>query len=384
MKTTMYFCTFSEETLKNALFVQKKGNVITALHRGSQDIYNGTNGGYNDTQSVQKSIPWKDNILTQTLHSLCTSQTPSKMLLFLNCSLKSYLYEETLATLRFGNLAMTDPMLLNVMDNYRKKIKSLHSKISKYKHKSQNDTASIQSGKSISTNDSLYEEKLKSELDKVRRENRKILKELNSLKLSQTQLIEENNKNQSIIDYQRAQFANMELGVIQIKDELLRSQTNEQLLRDENEDLQHKLSEINSMKQNKLQYIDNNLMKRASIIHSTLKRNMMNQKNDEQSKMIDELSQQIESLENLKAELKYEIQQKDDKINQFKTTQKAEHRELESLRQEILNYKTNYILKTQSDIEINQLLEQIKERDCRIHEYERDIKENLLLLELPK
>ena len=325
--------------------------MITALHRGSQDLY-GANGGYNETQSAQKNIPWKDNILTQTLHSLCTSQTPSKMLLFLNCSLKCYLYEETLATLRFGNLAMTDPMLLNVMDNYRKKIKSLHSKINKYKLKTQNggnggqdvsstvrDTASIQSGKSGSTTDSLDEERLKSDLDKVRKENRKTLKELNSLKLSQTQLIEENHKNQSIIDYQRAQFANMELGVIQIKDELLRSQTTEQLLRDENEDLQRKLSEINSMKQNKLQYIDNNLMKRASIIHSTLKRNMMNQKNDEQSKMIDELSQQIESLENLKAELKYEIQQKDDKLNQLKEAQESEHRELESLKQEILNYQ---------------------------------------------
>lgn len=307
------------------------------------------------------------------------------MLLFLNCSLKSYLYEETLATLRFGNLAMTDPMLLNVMDNYRKKIKSLHSKINKYKHKSQNaitngggDTASMYSGKSNSSNDSNDEEKLKVELDKVRKEHRKNLKEMNQLKITQTQLIEENNQHQSMIDYQNSQIANMELGVIQIKDELLRSQTNEQLLRDENEGLERKLNEINAMKQNKLQYIDNNLMKRTSIIHSTLKRNMMNQKNDEQSKMIDELSQQIESLENLKAELKYEIQQKDDKINKLQKAEQVQHHELEQLRQEILNYRTNFIHKKESDIEIAKLYEQIKERDSRIHEYERDIKENLL------
>ena len=93
--------------------------------------------------------------------------------------------------------------------------------------------------------------------------------------------------------------------------------------------------------------------------------------------MIDELQQQIESLENLKAELKYQLQQKDEKINELINKQEIEHKELDDLHQEILNYKTNYVLKSISDNEISQCLETIKERDLLISQYERDIKENL-------
>merc|ERR1712129_435159 len=91
------------------------GNVLTSLHREQSDE------------------SWKDNVLTQTLHSLCTANANAKALLILNCTLNTDLYEETLATLRFGNLAMTDPMLLSVMDNYQQKIKTLQAKMKKYK-----------------------------------------------------------------------------------------------------------------------------------------------------------------------------------------------------------------------------------------------------------
>ncbi len=186
------------------------GNVVTGLHRTAQEN--------------ERNIAWKDNILTQSLHSLCTSSTPSKMLLFLNCSLSASLYGETLATLRFGNLAMTDPMLLNVMDNYRKKIKSLQRKISKYKNKniaidsisvaSNNSQESTTSGTSGGSGNN---EKLKTEMNKIKNEKKQMLQELNSLRV-------ENNENLSVLDYKNAQIAAMDLSVIQLKNELLKLQ----------------------------------------------------------------------------------------------------------------------------------------------------------------
>ena len=89
------------------------GNVITSLHK--------TNQIGNDD--------WKSNALTKTLYPLINTETPSKLLLFLNCSTKKTLHDETLATLRYGNLANLDPLLLTVMDNYRKKIKLLNNKL---------------------------------------------------------------------------------------------------------------------------------------------------------------------------------------------------------------------------------------------------------------
>eukprot|EP01084_Bolivina_argentea_P297578 512689_1 len=123
------------------------GNVITGIHRGNYTSNN-----------------WKDNILTQTLSPLCTSSTsttPSKILLFLNCSLSSYLYEETLATLRFGNLAMTDPMLLSILDNYRKKIKLLTN-----------------TSNNINNNNNINEK-----YEKLKIKTNKLLKELNNIHL---------------------------------------------------------------------------------------------------------------------------------------------------------------------------------------------------------
>ncbi len=117
-------------------------------------------------------------------------------------------------------------------------------------------------------------------------------------------------------------------------------------------------------------------MKRTSVIHSTLKRGMIN-KDTIRSQMIDELSSQIEDLENLKAELTYTMTTKDEKIRQLSEQQQQHKNDMLSLQQEILTYKANYILKSTADIEQDQLLQQLKERDGRIADHERDLKENL-------
>eukprot|EP01083_Nonionella_stella_P309667 1097618_1 len=353
---------YSTQTLEDSQYINRAflclGNVVTALHRASQG-QQGENEG---------DIPWKDNNLTQTLHSLCTANTPSKVLLFLNCSLKSQLYEETLATLRFGNLAMTDPMLLNVMDNYRKKIKSLNVKIVKYKRNRQElnednpgANSSFRSASGSSSDDEVVE-MLKIEVGKLHKQIRDKDGEINALHTS-------NADHTHKLDSYYGRIAGMEVAEIELHNELLSAQSNEQLLRDENEELQQQLDEMKETKQNTLQFIDTKLMKRASMIHTT---------NAKDKEMIDELSTQIESLERLKAELQYQIQQKTQQMDAMSKQREMDKAEMMKQQQEILKFKTNYILSSKSEIEVNQLMEQIRERDTRILEYERDIRENIL------
>merc|ERR1712129_41421 len=108
----------------------------------------------------------------------------------------------------------------------------------------------------------------------------------------------------SMIDLKNAQIAKLELDVLKLSTAMNKMQSNEQLLRDENDDLKTQLQAIRSLKKNKLQFMDNKLLKRASIIHDSLKRRASHlivsneQEKKENDQMIDELTEQVESLEN--------------------------------------------------------------------------------------
>eukprot|EP01084_Bolivina_argentea_P176644 305627_1 len=262
---------------------------------------------------------------------------------------------------------MTDPMLLNVMDNYRKKIKSLNAKIVKYKRNRQelnedNPGANSSFRSASGSSDDEVVEMLKIEVGKLHKQIRDKDGEINALHTS-------NADHTHKLDSYYGRIAGMEVAEIELHNELLSAQSNEQLLRDENEELQQQLDEMKETKQNTLQFIDTKLMKRASMIHTT---------NAKDKEMIDELSTQIESLERLKAELQYQIQQKTQQMDAMSKQREMDKAEMMKQQQEILKFKTNYILSSKSEIEVNQLMEQIRERDTRILEYERDIRENIL------
>merc|ERR1712176_90329 len=189
---------------------------------------------------------------------------------------------------------------------------------------------------------------------------------------------------QSMSDYKDSQIAKLELEVMKLKNELNKMQGNDQLLRDENDDLKAELTHIQSLKKNKLQFMDNKLLKRASMIHDTLKqRNTLNlvdlndKEKEENDKMIDELSLQIESLEEERSELKYQITAKNEELQTMQRISKEDKAQIIKMQQQILEYKTNYILVSESDRLQNELMETLKEREARIAEYEAELKENL-------
>merc|ERR1712154_45930 len=104
---------------------------------------------------------------------------------------------------------------------------------------------------------------------------------------------------------------------------LLKMQSNEQLLRDENDDLRFELNEIKNFNKHKLEFLDKKMLKRTSMIHDTLKRNTLNviDLNDEEKEqnnaMIDELSLQIVELQSLCSELKCKNNEKNEKLQKM-------------------------------------------------------------------
>ncbi len=124
---------------------------------------------------------------------------------------------------------------------------------------------------------------------------------------------------------------------------------------------------VNAQKRNKLQFIDDSVLRRTSVIHSTLKNKKLR---SEDSQMMDELSQQIYSLEELKAELKLEVAQKEERMQAMVERAERDKKEMEALRAETVEFRTNYVLKREAEREREQLLSQLKEREARILEFE--------------
>jgi len=71
------------------------------------------------------------------------------------------------------------------------------------------------------------------EMNKLSQRNKELMQELNALKSKNKQLTRDNDELQNLLDDEKSQCAAFEIEVIALKEELARSQTNEQLLRDE-------------------------------------------------------------------------------------------------------------------------------------------------------
>lgn len=112
------------------------GNVLTAINTGSPSQSN-----------------WKEWPLTQSLYPIIKPKQGNPQLLFvLNCREAIFLREQTMATLRFANLPMIDPMLLLMIENNRRRIKKLNTLLHKEKEKNQNPKSVNVPG--LSVNDS--------------------------------------------------------------------------------------------------------------------------------------------------------------------------------------------------------------------------------------
>ncbi|ETO30848.1 hypothetical protein RFI_06273, partial [Reticulomyxa filosa] len=114
--------------LSNAFF--NLGALLTAVPKkrktDEQSASSAANGG----------VEWKQSLLTQALHPIGTwleqpnSPAPTdgpQVVLIVTCSFEEKFYDETLATLRFGNFPLVDPMLLVIVDKYQREITKLQA-----------------------------------------------------------------------------------------------------------------------------------------------------------------------------------------------------------------------------------------------------------------
>ena len=276
-----------------------------------------------------------------------------KLLVMINCTLKSSLRAETMATLRFGNLPTVDPFILGMMEKQRHKIKKLEMKIKETKIKIKAQKKELKqyinnNNHNNNNNDNLQNEnkeirQLKVRLDHLNKIIAKLRKENDELMNKNYRDNDESFSIQNKYEKLLSDFELLKLDFASVKKELNTQKKQNFWLMEDYNDLKKK-NEQNSSSSST-----------SRNIGGVAKRNRANT-NDQIGNLLKEIrTLRMEGTENQSL-----LQKADSKCKEYEMQIDEYEIEIQSIQESHKN-------------ELNQLMVGIKERDDQINELRKEL-----------